>query len=286
MKQDIINLSEPKQVNFRKVIEFIHKNAGGITLISTSTIALGSVLIRYFSYLIECGKTMYYNIPRSLIDVSGDNILYDFFVKGIVALFLILLNLIPYFLWKGEKRIWSKLGWSTLILFSPNVLVALELVVDAFHGIKYSIGYIVGFILSGVFIGIMFFFAGFFNGICEHVYKLRQNKKKQNKEDGVSNSKKITRIAVLFIIFIVVESSLLIFSGSLSAASQNQFKIIIDGDLTYAVIYENYEKYVITECKIEDKQISFTDIDTKREIKKDDVEYTIQRLTQKKENAK
>lgn len=290
MEKEKIILTEltegSKYTKLKKAIKFIQENAGGITLITTSAIALGSVLIRYFSYLIECGKTMYYNIPRSLIDVSGDNILYDFFVKGIFALFFILLNLIPYFLWKGEKRIWSKLGLSLILVLSPEVLVILGLMVNGSRGIKYSIGDLGIFFLSGFIVGAIFFSAGLLNGICEHVYKLRQNKKKQNKEKRLSNSKKVTRIIVLFVLLIVVESVLIIFIGYLNAASKNQFKIIIDGDLTYAVIYENSEKYVISKCEIEDKQISFTDIETKKEIKKDDVEYTIQRLTQRKENVK
>lgn len=284
MSKEEIKTPDSNEISFceeiEKRIEFIHKHAGGITLISTSAIAIGSVLIRYFSYLIECGKTMYYNIPRALIDVSGDNILYDFFVNGVFALFLILLNLIPYFLWKSEKRIWSKLGWSFAILFSPNILVALGLVVDIIRGIKYSIGNIIALISTGVFIGVILFFAGFFNGICEYIHKLRRNKK--NKKI-LSNTKKIMYVAISFAVLIIVESTLLIFCGGMSSSAQNQFKIIEDDESTYAVIYENSEKFVITECTIDKGTISFVDIDTKKEIEKDGVEYTIRNLTQKKE---
>lgn len=283
MSKEETKISDSNEISFhekiKKRIEFVHKNAGGITLISTSAIAIGSVLIRYFSYLIECGKTMYYNIPRSLIDVSGDNILYDFFVKGVFASFLILLNLIPYFLWKSEKRIWSKLGWSIAILFSPNILVALGLVVDIIRGIKYSIGNIFTLIFAGVFIGVILFFAGFFNGICEYIHKLRRNKK--NKKN-LSNTKKIMYVAISFAVLIVVESTLLIFCGGMNAAEQNQFKIIEDGESTYAVIYENTEKFVITECTIDNDTISFIDIDTKKEIEKEGVEYSIRQVVQKK----
>ena len=258
-------------------IEFVHKNAGGITLITTSTIAIGSVFIRCFSYLIEFGKAMYYGVPSSLIDVSGDNILYDFFVKGIFALFLILLNLIPYFLWKSKRRIWSKLGWSVAILLSPNVFVVWGLIADATRGIKYSARNVIELLGAGVVIGVVLFFIGLFNGVWEYIRELRKNKK-----DKHSKTKKVTSVVILLAILIVVESLLLIFCGGVTAAAQNQFKIITDNDRTYAVIYENSEKYLITECTIENGTISFTDINTKQELGKDDVEYTLCRLEQKR----
>ncbi len=74
--------------------------------------------------------------------------------------------------------------------------------------------------------------------------------------------------------------------GALTAASQNEFKVVtLDDGICYAVIYENSEKYVITECEIENNNIFFENLDIKREINRTDVEYILHRLNSKKEKS-
>ena len=56
------------------------------------------------------------------------------------------------------------------------------------------------------------------------------------------------------------------------------YKIINSDDNSYAVIYETKDKYIITECKldkdVDNDIIEFLNIDTKKEISKENIEYT------------
>lgn len=133
----------------------------------------------------------------------------------------------------------------------------------------------------GLLIGIFVYFTGFFNGIYECIP--RQNKKKYKKLD---NPEKIKGIIALLFLF-AVESALLVAVGASNAITQNQFKIIKNDDETYcAVIYENSDSYVITDCVIDDNTIVFTDLDTKRKIDSNGIEYTIKHVTKIKEGQK
>lgn len=299
MEKGEIRTSESQQLSnreiFKKIIKYVQENVGAFTFLTASTVAVGSAVIRCVMYLLEYGKIIYYNVSPLLIDVSGDNILYDFFVKGIVALILILFNLIPYVLWKGNKKVLIKIGLSILIAASPNILIIFALLSDAFHGINYSISDIVISVLFGIFFGVVFFFLGLFSGICECISMSKQKKEAENKEKNATEdktkkdekiltvSKSINKFIVQMAAIFVVELILLIIAGWNIAASQNHFKIINSGDDTcYAVIYENPNIYVITECKIEGECITFPNRDTHQEIDRDGVEYKWQRVMQKR----
>lgn len=269
-----------------KIIKYFQENAAGITLLSTSTIAVGSVLIRYVTYLIEYGKTLYFNIPRSLIDISGDTVLYDFFVKGIVAVGFMLINLIPYFLWIGRKKTSIKVLLSLAIVLSPNLLLIIAFFLDVFKSIEHSFANICLLLGTGLVCGVVLFFNGFYYGISKYISEQKRNNKKSKKNKNFTFIEKVYRTIIAFAVLFVVESSLFIVFGALTVASQNEFKVVtLDDGICYAVIYENSEKYVITECEIENNNIFFENLDIKREINRTDVEYILHRLNSNKEES-
>ncbi len=51
--------------------------------------------------------------------------------------------------------------------------------------------------------------------------------------------------------------------------------------ISYAVVYETSDSYIVTECKIDNNTITFPDLKTKKEIRKGSVEYSAQKLVQK-----
>lgn len=287
MKKDksTFSESEEKEKNIREKIEryltFIQKNAGGLTLIATAGVAIGSVLIKLVFYLIEYGKTKYFGVPSSLIDVSGDSVFYDFLVKGIFALFMVLINYIPFSVWNSQTRIWGKLRKTMIMLIIPNVFWLPAVLKDTAGGINYSLEEICMFVFLSALAGGMIFSPGVIWAVMLKRQKQKIEKKKKKK---TSFSKKITASLVVISVVLVVESGFLIFSGYNAASNQNQFKIITKDDFSYAVIYENSEKYIITECVIDNGKIAFTDRNTQQEIEKEGVEYTICHVRQLKEN--
>lgn len=303
MENDKIQTSESQQENthekFKKIIKYIQGNVGAFTFLTTTTIAVSGVILRVIIYLIEYGKTKYYNISSSLIDVSGDNVLYDLFVKGVFILLFILLNLILSFIWRSKSKMRIKVGWSLLFVSFPNFILVFCLIVDNIHGIKYSMLEIGIFLFIGLLLGMVLFFIGLYDGICEYVFNLKQknkiknegtkeskNEKSSKAENTTKNEERLNNYKLGFIllaILLIFSLILFIIVGYIAACTQRQFKIIYNDDNTcYAVVYENPNRYVITECEIEGDYVSFPHPDTQREIDRDEVKYQWQTLTQRR----
>lgn len=295
MENDKIETLEPQQVStfdkFKKIIKSIQENAGALTFLTTTAVVVGGAILRLIAYLIEYGKTKHFGISSSLIDVTGDNVLYDLFVKGVFALLFILLNLILFSLWSGESKPWIKVGGSLLFVLFPDLILIIYLVVNNLRGIKYSILEIGIFLVVGLLLGVVLFFWGIYNGICKYRFEIKQkeNSKEEIKKETIKKSKKESHLKVfkiclfIFAFLLVIESLLFIVAGYNIAYSQNHFKIINSYDNTYyAVIYENPNRYVITECEIEGDYISFPHLDTQQEIDRDEVKYQWQTLTQRR----
>lgn len=303
MGNDKTEISESQQENayekFKEIIKYIQENAGALTFITTTAVVVGGLILRVIAYLIEYGKTKHFGISSSLIDVTGDNVLYDLFVKGVFALLFILLNLILFSLWSGKSKLWKKVVGSLLFVFFPDLIFVVCLVVDNLRGIKYSMLEIGIFLVVGLLQGVVLFFWGIYNGICKYRFEIKQkeNSKEEIKKETIKKSKKeekkktkkeshlkVFKICLfVFAFLLVIESLLFIVAGYNIAYSQNHFKIINSYDNTYyAVIYENPNRYVITECEIEGDYISFPHLDTQQEIDRDEVKYQWQTLTQRR----
>ena len=327
-EKDDITTAESRQINdfdlLKRIITYIQENASAFTFLTTTAIAAGGVMLKVIAYLIEYGKTIYFNVSSLLIDVSEENILYDLFVKGVFALLFILLNLILFILWSGKSKKVTKVVWSLLFLLLPDLILSIYIVFNYIRGVNYPMSENLIVLCLGFLLGCALFFWGIFNGICEYRFISKLNKDVKNKEEKTKKEKRLkvfkisflfknksqnikkktknkseqdiknesekpSRVKMLkisFLVFaslLVVESLLFIVIGYDIAYSQNQFKIINSGDDTYyAVVYENPNRYVITECEIEGGYISFPKRDIQQEIDRDDVEYQWQRLTQKR----
>lgn len=269
------------------VVKYIKEYAGGISLITTAVIAIGSVLIKCFYYLFSYGYTIYFNVPTSMIDVSKENLFYSFLIDGIIAVLIILVNLIPYYLWREKKPIFVKISCTLFFVMSPNIPIVIGLVADFFRDTTYSVNEIIVFLLVGLTLGCMFFFNGIYYGVKKHrqIYSRKYIKKKKHKkvkQKKLSENQKIIRIILYLMILLAVESVAIVSIGYFSASSKNEFMIINDtNDKSYAVVYETTDSYIVTECKIDNNTITFPDLKTKKEIRKGSVEYSAQKLVQK-----
>lgn len=295
MNNDKIKTEEIKQNKLidvlKEKVKYIQDNAAAFTFLTTTAIVIGGVILRVIAYLIEYGKTKYYNISSLLIDVTGDNVLYDLFAKGVFVLLFILLNIILFFVWSGKSKKRAKVGFSLPLVLSPDLILAFYLVFDNLRGIKYSILEIGIFLVVGFLLGVILFFWGIYNGICKYYSNIKQEEnskeeikkevtKKSEKETenktktGESNLKILKANILIFTFLLVIGSIFFIFFGYYIADSQSKFKIInSDSDTYYAVIYENQDKYVITPCKIEDSLVDFAKDDTKQEIDRLGITY-------------
>lgn len=292
MKKERILLTElwvgDRKQKIDNIFRYIQENAACLSLLFTATIAIGSAAIKFLYYLIDYGQALYFQIPKTMIDVSRDNLFYGFLVDGVIALSLILLNLIPYFLWCSQKKTSSKVWWSIFILMIPDIFLLIGLIVDLFNGIRYSAIYLITAFVTGIVFSSLFFFLGFYYGIKKHRSKRKElSQKDESKKDNkkLTLSQKIMSVCLGLVLLFVLESGVCIFAGYSNANSKNNFKIITsvrdEKAITYAVLYETSSTYVTTECKLNDGTISFVDLDVKYEIERDGVESKIVNATQK-----
>lgn len=295
MKKKIIRLknTDKKEISnkLNNIVKYIQNNVAAITFLSTSIVAVGSVVIKIFYYLLYVGYTFHFQIPREVIDVSGDNLFYNFIGDGIFALILILLNIIPYFLWTSKIKMISKILWTFFILLIPDIILSI-LFIFAYlvDKVQFTIAYIIESLIIGVLFSLSLLFVGFYNGIIDFYRKNSSLKKEKEKsknknEKPVSVSGKINRIIIGVAVVIAIQSLVIISSGYSKACFKNEFKIITENQATYAIIYETSDAYIITECKVESDEILFKDLSQQQEINRENVKYTIVKANQKRENT-
>ena len=91
------------------IIKYTQQNIASVSVMLTAFISIGSIVIKIIHYLTEFGYVSYFNISTSSININSDNLIYEFFTSGIFALLLFLLNLIPFYIWKSDKKIIIKI---------------------------------------------------------------------------------------------------------------------------------------------------------------------------------
>lgn len=292
MKKERILLTEiwvgDRKQKIDNIFRYIQENAACLSLLFTATIAIGSAAIKFLYYLIDYGHALYFQIPKTMIDVSRDNLFYGFLVDGIIALSLILLNLIPYFLWCSQKKTSSKVWWSIFILTIPDIFLLIGLIVDLFNGVRYSAIYLIVTFVTGIVFSLLFFFLGFYYGIKKHYSDKKQSSQKDNAnmdKKKLTLSQKITSACLCLALLFVLESGVCIFVGYSNANSKNDFKIITsvqdEKTTTYAVLYETSDTYITTECELKNGIISFPDLGIKHEVERDGIKCKIIKATQK-----
>ena len=291
MENNMLSLIDSKLGNKKEVlwkaIKYIKEYAGAISLITTAVIAIGSVLIKCFYYLFSYGYAIYFKVPSSMIDVSEENLFYSFLIDGIIATSIILFNLIPYYLLQKKRKILVKILGTLCLLALPNIPIGIAIVLDYFRGTIYSVREIIMFLLLGLALGCVFFFIGIYYGIRKYkqIYSSKHKRikvYKKSKKNKISAKRKLIRSIVCLMVLFVVESVAIVVVGCFSASSKKDFIIVDTENISYAVVYETPDSYIVTECKIDNNTITFPDLKTKKEIGKGNIEYSLQKLVQKK----
>lgn len=262
---------------FNKLIAYLNKNSTAIGLIMTILIAIFSVVgkILHYSYLYGYGQ--YFNISIHNIEIS-ENFFYSIFVSSIFTFIFLGISIIPYFIYKLNIKNIHKiiivfiLFIITFIIycFFKNLNIFKEL-----YKIKYLnykeifliLCYILLFDIVFYMVGVLFILEDF---LFIFLKKIKKNSK------NILEKNLFIRIG--FRIFVVVIYCL-IFSllGYNAAKIKKDFKIIEKDKIKYAIIYEDYQKYIITECEIinnnQNVELILKDINEKQNIDKNGIKY-------------
>lgn len=91
------------------------KNLGVITWLTTIFTTLAIAYLKLIKYVSESGKLAYWNLPVSIIDVSGDNVVYDIIMSVVFAAVMMTILLIPFFVIKSKLRVRYKVLWNAII---------------------------------------------------------------------------------------------------------------------------------------------------------------------------
>ena len=263
--------------NGNKIVKYIQDHAAGLTLLATVSITIGSVLLKYIYYLIELGYTKYFNISASYIDIADDNILYGIVANGVMSLFFALISSLPYLIWQGKDRKWSKVIKIVLITLIPEILLIISLIILATRGVIYSAGQYIFTLLTGIILGLIIFSLGFFLLVDKRI-----SKKEKSKEESTNKTsfEKAKRIIVALLVLIILESVVIYGGGYLKAASQSEFKIIESTyESSYVILYETDSNYIVAECEIIGNKINIDKTEHKQ-ISKENIEYSVRQLTQ------
>lgn len=262
---------------FNKLIAYLNKNSGAIGLIIAILIPIFSVVGKtlYYSYLYGYGQ--YFNISIHNIEIS-DNIFYSIFVSSIFTFIFFGISMIPYFIYKSNiKNIYKIIIVFILFIitfiiycFFKNLNIFKEL-----YKIKYLnykeifliLYYILLFDTVFYIVGVLFILGDF----------LLIFFKKNLKNNLEQIEKNLFIRIIIFIIFVLIYCLICMFLGYNIARIEGDFKIIEKDNIKYAIIYEDYQKYIITECEIINNNQNFElilkDINEKQNVDKNGIKY-------------
>ena len=263
--------------NGNKIVKYIQEHAAGLTLLATVSITVGSVLLKYIYYLIELGYTKYFNVSASYIDIADDNILYCIVANGVMSLFFALISSLPYLIWQGKDRKWSKVIKIVLITLIPEILLIISLIILATRGVIYSAGQYIFTLLTGIILGLIIFSLGFFLLVDKRISKKEKSKNEPTKKPLFE---RVKRTIIAFLVLVILESVVIYGGGYLKAASQSEFKIIESTyESSYVILYETDSNYIVAECEIIGNKINIDKTEHKQ-ISKENIEYSVRQLTQ------
>lgn len=263
--------------NGNKIVKYIQEHAAGLTLLATVSITIGSVLLKYIYYLIELGYTKYFNISASYINIADDNILYGIVANGVMSLFFALISSLPYLIWQGKDRKWSKVLKIVLITLIPEILLIISLIILATRGVIYSAGQYIFTLLTGIILGLIIFSLGFFLLVDKRISKKEKSKNEPTKKPLFE---RVKRTIIAFLVLVILESVVIYGGGYLKAASQSEFKIIeFTYENSYVILYETDSHYIVAECEIIGNKINIDKTEHKQ-ISKENIEYSVKQLTQ------
>ena len=246
----------------KRLAEIVNRYAAGVALVIPAFVAISTSVVKYLTYIRMKGRTDYFSVPSTTIEVFNQNILFDFIYSSVIFA-VILFNTYVFFLVFRRKDI---------SLFQRAKLYLLA------FGIVLFINYMV-FLAStepvNVSVGLTIF-----NSLNAFIIYLRfriQRKKAKIQEGHTDNThlsntehfqQKAFRILAYFILVFALLGSMLYYDARMAAEKERTFRMIDD---TYIVVYENRESFYTDKCTVCDGAVTiFTNV--QRQYLKTDVE--------------
>lgn len=242
----------------RRFFDFLKKdkNLGVLTWLTTIFVTFSVAIMKLCKYASECGKLVYWRIPLSVINVAGDNIVYDIVMAIIFGTVLMVFFLIPYFICVSKLRVVYKILWNVLIVSIISILFFF--LCDATELIKNKgVAGLVAFIIADI----IFIFIYYSLSIILVAEKFS---KKKTKITSISK-----KGILIFIVVLIVVFALYCFASNFYFTKNNTlFRVTDDG---YAIIYETDTSYYLAEY---DEVNNVINKNKQKIIEKSNVEYS------------
>ena len=238
----------------KRVKKYLKKNLSVITWITTAFIAAAVAILKFIRFVSESGRLGYWRISPAIINVVGDNVLYDIIVTTVFAAVAVGLFLIPYFIIKSKM----KKGIKTAIIFAIAAILSLIMFwgSNASEIIENSL---MAGIIAFLVVDVIFLLVCFSPTITVLLIT------KPAKSDSKQLTKKgaVGVVIALSIICIVY----FYFSAYYSAMIETSYRITADG---YVIIYETDDLYYLAKYDEKNKIILK---EHQKVIEKIDVDY-------------
>lgn len=247
--------------NIQRLVETVNRNAAGIALIVPAFVAVATSVVKYLTYIQIKGRTDYFSVPSSSIEVFNQNILFDILFSSIIIV-VIFFNTYVFLSVCRRKDI--------------SLFKRVKLFFVAF-GMVFFINFMV-FLVSNepAIISVCLTIFNFLNALISYLLCKIPRKKAKKKNDTDNNcaqdiepfQRKVFRLAIYFTLVFALLGSLLYYNARLTAEKERTFRMIDD---THIVVYETKEIFYANKCAVHDGSIAiFTNI--QRQYLKTDVE--------------
>ena len=247
----VIKLIIQKTFNYLKE----DKQLGAVTWITTVFATLSVAVLKFFSFVFESGKLRYWDISTSVINVAGDNVLYDIVVTVVLAAVVFFLFLIPYFIIKSKAKRVKKVVILLVVVLALSILLFFGSNARAIIHTSFWTG-IVAFLIADLFFVGMFF--------APTIAFLIATKPQENQSKPLTPK----RAAILVVVLAIVNILYFYGAGYWSVKSETRYRITTEN---YAIIYETEDSYYVAKF---DESKNVINKNQQMIIGKEDVEYT------------
>lgn len=248
---EVIKLIIQKLFNYLKE----DRQLGAVTWITTIFATLSVAVLKFFSFVFESGKLKYWDISTSIINVAGDNVLYDIIVTMVLGAVVFFLFLIPYFIIKSKAKKVEKIIILLVIVLSLSVLFLFGSNAIAIIHTSFWTG-IVAFLIADLFFVGMFF--------APTIVFLIATKPQDNQSKPLTPK----RAAILVVALVIVNILYFYGAGYWSVKTETGYRITTEN---YAIVYETEDSFYVAKF---DESKNEIDKHQQMIISKEDVEYT------------
>ena len=262
----------------------LNKYAPILTLILTVGAGAITGLVRYGFYVYNLGVTTYWELPKGIISIKSDSIIFEVLIYAIIVIPILLLNKALYKGLNNLRNTKKVKFWIifTFMLFAYIGLLIVVLFVSWFHKLVLLILSLV-FLIFTVFCLPAFSFC-LSDILFDLVNKCKSaiGKQKNNQITPLSFSTKIKMLLVLIVMMALIMTILIFQSAITNEQGKETFRVaqvetIVDNELvtqTYAIIYETDNNYYMCPCVMENNYITKINKSTQKIVSKESVEYT------------